>query len=210
MPCQRASSRQRAASWTAWAWIRASGVMCLPRSISSISDPRLAFPPLPTPFDRFFGSRTGPGAPGPVLRELAADDGVVDACAVAIERCVGAFLEQLVEEGPVMHHRLPQIFGRAVAGGRGPGEPVAFAVVLDDVGVVDGDVGGPLFEVVHRVAAIRHHLLDQHVRLAESAVRIVHEARLDALPLAEIALACAGREGPDVELIAPLGAGLQI
>src|SRR3954454_15069305 len=98
MPCQRASSRQRAASWTAWAWIRASGVMCLPRSMSSISDPRLAFRPLPTPFNGFFGPRTGPGAPVPVLRDLAADVGVADARAVAIERCVAAFLEQLVEE----------------------------------------------------------------------------------------------------------------
>ena len=51
-------------------------------------------------------------------------------------------------------------------------EPVALAVVLDHVRVVDRDVGRPPLEVVlGRIAAVVHHLLDEPVGLADRALR---------------------------------------
>ena len=93
---------------------------------------------------------------------------------------------------------------------RGAGQPVGLAIGLDDPRVVDGDVGGALVEVVDRIAAVLHDGLDQHVRLSRGPFRIVDEARLHALPLADVALSRSGRERRDLELSAALGAGREL
>jgi hypothetical protein len=71
--------------------------------------------------------------------------------------------------------------------------------------MIDRDVGSPLLEVVHLVAAVFHDGLDEHVRLSRSFLRIVHEPCLHALPLGDVALARSRRKRCDLERIATLG-----
>jgi hypothetical protein len=77
---------------------------------------------------------------------------------------------------------------------------VRVPVVVDDVRVVDGDVGGALIEVRHRVPARLHHLGDEAVGIADGTRRVVDEARLDLPPVPGEPCALLGRKVPDVEL----------
>src|SRR5205085_8480121 len=70
--------------------------------------------------------------------------------------------------------------------------------------MVDRDVRRPLLEVLDRIAALAHHLLDQRVGLADRAARVVDEAGLRDLPRLDVALPRARDERPDVELRAAL------
>ena len=75
-----------------------------------------------------------------------------------------------------MDHRLAQVLGagalsRAV-------DRVRRAVVLDDLGMVDGDVGRLLLEVLDGVAALAHDLGEQRVRVGQRRRRLVDELRL--------------------------------
>jgi hypothetical protein len=44
--------------------------------------------------------------------------------------------------------------------------------------MINGHVGRPLLEVLHRIAALGHHRLNQTVSADDSARRIVNELRL--------------------------------
>jgi hypothetical protein len=55
-------------------------------------------------------------------------------------------------------------------------------IVLHDLGVIDGDVGGALIEILHWVAASGHDSRDQPVRLVDGRIRIVDELKLDHVP----------------------------
>src|SRR5919198_2010106 len=103
---------------------------------------------------------------------------------VAADRLVGgAAAEQLLEERAVMDEGLPQILrGRLAALVRRP-DPVRRPIVLDDVRMVDGDRVGTRIEVVDRIAAVAHHLLDEMVRLGDGLGRRVDEAHLHRAPL---------------------------
>src|SRR6266498_1968889 len=81
---------------------------------------------------------------------------------------------------------------------------MALAVVLDDLWMVDRDVGRTGLEVVHRIPALGHHRLDQLVRRRDGGGRAVHELRLNRLPLVRVALPRRARQRPDLELLAPL------
>src|SRR6185312_7893128 len=78
---------------------------------------------------------------------------------------------------------------------------VCGAVPLDELRVLDGDVGRPLLEVVDRIATISHDALHQVVGLRHRARRIVDEARLRRLPLLDIALARIVRQRSKLELV---------
>src|SRR4051794_25964829 len=124
---------------------------------------------------------------------------------VAGERRILALAEQLVEEGAIVLHRAPQLFGRAVAELGGPCEAVSVAVVLDHLRMVDREVRGALVEVLDGVAPVRHDGLDPPVGLVPRPVRVVDEAGLNALPFGRVALTRSGCERPDVERIPPFG-----
>src|SRR5579864_5355748 len=117
----------------------------------------------------------GRGGAAPAGSSATRGLGRLRGAGVPRERGICALAEELVEEGPVVLHRTPELFGGAVAQRSRPSEPVTFAVVLDHVRVVDGEVGRPLVEIVHRVAAVGHDGLDQAVRLANRTLRIVDE-----------------------------------
>src|SRR6266508_6831638 len=86
--------------------------------------------------------------------------GLLLARPVAVERSIRRVFAELLEQQLVVLHRLPEVLRRAVAERARPGEAVAEAIVLDDLRVVDRNVGRALLEVVHRVAPVGHHGLD--------------------------------------------------
>src|SRR5258708_3729616 len=93
---------------------------------------------------------------------------------------------QLLEQRVVVHHGLTQVLRRRLAAGdRG----VAGAVVLDDSGVLDGQMGGVLFEIGDRIAAGLHHVGDELVGLDYGRGGTVDEVRLDPQPVGPILLA---------------------
>ena len=103
-----------------------------------------------------------------------------------------------------MHERLPRILSAD-----GPVvlrliNRVCAAVVLDDVGVVDGDVGRAMVEVVDRVAALAHHPGHQALGAPDGVLRGVDELRLHALPRRRVFLSRLGGQLDDVELLALL------
>ena len=92
--------------------------------------------------------------PGELVRRLAG-------LGVAGERLVGHLLDQLVEQAPVVAHRLPEAFGVAAPRRARTRQAVTLAVVLDDVRMVDREVRCTLLELLDRVPALAHDGLDQ-------------------------------------------------
>src|SRR6185503_12229089 len=115
--------------------------------------------------------------------------------------------EQLDEQLAEVHHRLAQVLGARVARGRAARDAVRGAVVLDDLRVVDRDVGRALVELVRDgVAAVAHDLHHERVGLADGRAGLVDEAPLRAAPAVGVAVARGGLELADLELVATLPA----
>src|SRR5437763_9597848 len=76
--------------------------------------------------------------------------------------------------------------------------------------MIDGDVGNPLLEVLHRIAAILHGGSHETVGFFERAVGVIDESRLHGPPILGVALPCLCRERPDLELRSPLLASPQL
>src|SRR5215218_3005871 len=141
---------------------------------------------------------------------------VVDAVGAVLGPAVAGALDALVaeelgEQRPEVDHRLAQILGARVARG-GPGrDAVRGAVVLDHLRVIDRHVGGALLELVgDRVAALAHDLDDERVGLADGGGGLVDEPPLRGAPALDVAVARAGVELADLELLAALAALLQL
>src|SRR5215204_5504902 len=100
-----------------------------------------------------------------------------------------AFVEQLFEERPIVHDRLPKVFRRCLVVLAGELDRVGFPVVLDDLRVVDRDVGDSLVELVHRISPLAHHVGDEPICFRQRPRRLVDEAGLHFAPRAEIPLA---------------------
>jgi hypothetical protein len=81
---------------------------------------------------------------------------------------------------------------------------VGRAVVLSDVRMVDRDVGGPLLEVLDRVAPIAHDPGHELVGLAGGAGGIIHEPALCRLPGLLVAGPDGGLKFDDLEFSPPL------
>src|SRR5438093_7663694 len=67
--------------------------------------------------------------------------------------------------------------------------------------MLDRDVGRPLLEVIHRIAARSHDALHQAVRFGDSTLRVVDEQTLRLLPLRDIAVARVGRQRPQIQRV---------
>ena len=81
------------------------------------------------------------------------------------------------------------------------------AVVLDDLRMVDGDVGGALLELVRDgIAAVAHDLHHERVGLADGRSGLVDEAPLRGPPALGVPVARRGLELADLELVAALAA----
>ena len=72
-------------------------------------------------------------------------------------------LEQLDEERAVVADGVPEILRRSLATLTRAGDAVRGPVLLDELGMLDRDVGGPLLEVVDRVPTVPHHPLNEIV-----------------------------------------------
>src|SRR4051794_32650986 len=140
--------------------------------------------------------------------------GLVVGCAAAAPRRVGGRLvraEELDKQRAEVHHRLAQVLGARLSRGRTAGDVVGGAVVLDDLGVVDGDIGRALVELVgDGVAAVAHDLHHERVGLADGGRGLVDEATLGVAPAVGVAVARGGLELADLELVAPLTALAQL
>src|SRR5207247_992733 len=124
---------------------------------------------------------------------------------VAADRLVrGTAAEQLLEQRPVVPHRLTEILRRGLAALVRLRDAVRGAVPLDELRMLDGDVRRPLLEVVRRVAAFLHDLLDERVRLDHRTGRVVHELDLRRLPALHVALPRLGCQLADVQRLVTL------
>jgi hypothetical protein len=78
-------------------------------------------------------------------------------------RTRGSFLgggaEQVGEQVTVVHHRLTQLFGVALALTVRLVQGMGGAIMLDHAGVLDRQVGDTLLEVIDRVTSRAHHFL---------------------------------------------------
>src|SRR5690349_7271432 len=112
--------------------------------------------------------------------------------------------DQIVEQSAVMDHRLAKILGTRLPSLMANGDVVRLVVVLDDHGMIDGDVAGALVEIAHRITARLHDVAEERVGKGDRARRIVHETRLDIVPAMDELAALVRIERPDVELFDPL------
>jgi len=104
-------------------------------------------------------------------------------------------------------HGVAHVFGGGFVAAEAKGYVVGGAVVFDDAGMFDGDVGGALVEVGDGIAAGVHERGDQFIGFDDGAFGVVDETRLDGLPVGEIALAFGGGEVADVKFVYALFAG---
>jgi hypothetical protein len=90
--------------------------------------------------------------------------------------------DQVGKQGPVVDHRLPQVFGRGFSTRAAHRDVVCGAVVLYDPRVIHGKIRGLLLEVLYRVTARVHHLFDQAVCFCNCLLGFVHESGLNQAP----------------------------
>jgi hypothetical protein len=80
------------------------------------------------------------------------------------------------------------------------------AVILNDHRVINGQVVRPSIEVFEGVPARSHHLRDELIGFCHGTDRVVHEARLNAPPLAGKRIGLVLGELPQVESTDAVGA----
>src|SRR5579859_7861651 len=70
---------------------------------------------------------------------------------------------KLIKKSAVMDHRLAQIFGGGLAAGMANGDPVRSSVVLDEQGMIHGDIRGTLFKIAGGIAAGGHDVAEEFI-----------------------------------------------
>lgn len=91
-------------------------------------------------------------------------------------------VEEVLEERPVVDHCLAQVFGGCLTALLADRDVVRRSVVLNDVRMVYGDVGGALLEVTDGVATNLHQIRDEVVGFDHGAFRVIDELRLVGPP----------------------------
>ena len=97
--------------------------------------------------------------------------------------------EQVGEQCAVVHERLPKLFGRGLAPLVGLVDVVGLAVVVEQAGMLDGQVGDLLVEPAGRISPLGDQFGDQSVCLTDGPVGCVDEADLDLFPGGGVPLA---------------------
>ena len=92
--------------------------------------------------------------------------------------------QEFINKRAIVDNCLPHFFRANLPPPPSQRERASGAVILHDHWMVDGHVGRTPIEVFQRVATRSHHLGDELVGFTHGAVRVVHEARLDATPFA--------------------------
>src|SRR5437867_2383555 len=78
-----------------------------------------------------------------------------------------------------------------------------FAVVTDELRMVDGNELGLVVELVRdRIAALSHHFVHQMLGLGDAVFRLVDERNLDARPFLLVALLSLRAKRADLEVVA--------
>jgi hypothetical protein len=75
------------------------------------------------------------------------------------------FASQFRKQCAVVNHGLPEIFGVCESLRMAYGNVVAGSIMFNNEGMVDGNVGGPLFEVRNRISASSHYGLNELIGL---------------------------------------------
>jgi hypothetical protein len=91
-------------------------------------------------------------------------------------------VQEILEQGPVMHHGLAQVFGCGFARGIASGDEMRRPIIFHDLGMVDRNVGSALLEVAHWISARCHHVGDETVCFGNGFARGVYELGLDRAP----------------------------
>jgi hypothetical protein len=96
--------------------------------------------------------------------------------------------KQVLEERTVVEDGFAEILGGGFAAAVSEGDLVGCAIVFDDAGMVDREIGGALLEVGDGIAASGHEEIDEPVCLVDGLSGSVDEAGLDGAPLGDEAL----------------------
>ncbi|HWP06636.1 MAG TPA: hypothetical protein VNN72_12875 [Polyangiaceae bacterium] len=91
-------------------------------------------------------------------------------------------LEKIGKERAVMDERLAKLFGFGAPFSNAPSESARGAIVLNDRGVLDGQIRDAIVEGLGFVTTCRHHRLDELVGANDRARRVVDERQLQLLP----------------------------
>jgi hypothetical protein len=108
-----------------------------------------------------------------------------------------------------MNHCLAQFLRAGLSRRLAKRDFVSRPVVLQNQGMVDGNIRRRLFKVGYRVAPRGHHIPQQPVGLRYSTGWAINEARLDSAPRLYEARTIGCRERPDVKCLDPLCTLLQ-
>jgi hypothetical protein len=92
--------------------------------------------------------------------------------------------QEFINKRAIVDHGLPHFFRAGFPPLPSQRERASGTVILNNHWMVDGQVGRTPIEVFKRVATCSHHLRDELIGFADGALRVVHEARLDATPFA--------------------------
>jgi hypothetical protein len=114
--------------------------------------------------------------------------------------------DEFVKKRPVMNHGLAQFFGAGFAAGLTIGDSVGQAVILEDKRMADGNIGGALLKVTHRIAARGHHIAQELIGFRYSASGAVHKSRLYFAPRGYKARTISGAERLDIQILDAIGA----
>ena len=93
-------------------------------------------------------------------------------------------VQKFIDQGAVVDDCLTHFFGAGFALLPSQRQGSSRPVVLDDDRVIDGQVIRAPVEILQRISTRRHHLGDKLIGFCDGTDRVVHEARLNATPLA--------------------------
>src|SRR5215469_1330033 len=82
-------------------------------------------------------------------------------------------------------------------------------IVLDDLGVIDGNVSGSLLKISYWIALSGHHTRNQTVRLNQAPVGIIYKLGLNLMPSFQKVAAFCRSESADVKPLHPFRAVLE-
>ena len=102
------------------------------------------------------------------------------------------FIDQIVEQRPIMDHCLTQVFGARLTARMTYRNGMSGAIIGDDFAVINRQVGCTLFEIADRIAACFHHIAQQHIGMADGTVGIIDDLALNTLSVTHeiVALRC--------------------
>jgi hypothetical protein len=114
--------------------------------------------------------------------------------------------QEFVKKRAIVDHCLTHFFGAGFPPLPSQRERASGTVILNDHRMVNRQVVRTPIEVFEGVATRSHHLGDELIGFAHGAVRIVHEARLNATPFAGKRIGLVLSELAQVETADALGA----